>query len=278
MQCSRCQSQYDRFKKRPLILPCGHTFCEACLKVVEDFVRDEMTNNKKCFNCKRMWTNVLMKNLTVVSDLIPTIGHVQADPYPQQRNAIAKRDHEPDVNVCNIHRRPLIYWCQNCTTLCCALCSSADHKGCATESLKDTVLPNLKKECSSAIKSMMEQHNKINKTLSNTCQALEDIRLYKASLEALEMDLEVYRAKVGSLQMGMGKFVGEMKQCLKELTEGGDSLGVLQKKSKILCKYTDLNVDLPTSPPLPSVLLADALKVNITMKIYFSLFCSLILN
>ena len=277
MQCSNCSALYNSDLKKPFHLPCGHIFCQTCLKFIEKLFTDGLVNCKQCFTCKRTWTNVLVKNLPVANDFIPHASHPgQAGSSSNQKIAAQKVDQEPNVNMCAVHQQPFIYWCQSCGTLSCALCSNNYHKGCPLESLKDNVLPKLEKECSTAIQLMTQNYNNINKNISKTCQALEDTRMYKASLEKLEKDIEAYKSKIEALHEKMGEYITEMRKCIKDLTEGGNPLEIWQRKNQILSNYTDQIVLPSTSPPYPRALITDAYEVNYNWK--FFLFCAYVIS
>ncbi len=47
--CINCQLNYDLDQRKPrCFMPCGHTFCEKCIKTA--------TTKKKCLTCKRAFS------------------------------------------------------------------------------------------------------------------------------------------------------------------------------------------------------------------------------
>ena len=268
MSCTNCEFLYNN-ERLPRILPCGDTFCQACLEETEKFYVKKKVNSKKCFNCKKSWDTTLIKDLVVVNDLIPnsvTPEHSDSEEEIFHDNKEYKTEEVAqveEVNVCPFHRRPFMFWCRSCLTSCCDICCKLDHEGCRVESLSDSVIPNLDEECSSDIKSMLQFHRDTDETLTKITQQLHDIHSFKSALKKLEIDLEIYRAQKRTVQADVIKHVTSMRQCMQDLKNGVNPLKVLERKSKIICKYVDqINGHPSTCPPHPSTLIAAAFQVT----------------
>jgi hypothetical protein len=114
--CSICLEVY----KEPLILPCSHTYCKACL---HDLVQRGTSGNKLvCPECRH-------------EDVLGAEG-VQG--YPRNRalgNIIQKLDEQRQKPVsssgkCAQHNKELEVFCDQCEEMICVWCAvTGEHKG-----------------------------------------------------------------------------------------------------------------------------------------------------
>ncbi|KAF2345880.1 Zinc finger RING-type [Trinorchestia longiramus] len=108
--CKVCEEAFNCVDRKPLVLPCGHTYCLACLTAIET------SGDKLCPACRESWSCVACK-LPIAYMLIPGSN---------AETKHVEKDVEPDY-VCCLHSCPLEYWCCECQVATCKKCVSGDH-------------------------------------------------------------------------------------------------------------------------------------------------------
>lgn len=74
--CSICFNTFNEHKHRPLVLPCGHTFCKACLQRERERGGSQCFLDRKAFPpvCKLTTNYILLQNqvtsLTAVTSIM----------------------------------------------------------------------------------------------------------------------------------------------------------------------------------------------------------------
>jgi hypothetical protein len=63
-ECSICFNDFNEHNNRPLILPCGHTFCKACIQQQQQKGASQCFLDRKAFPAvRRLATNfILLQN------------------------------------------------------------------------------------------------------------------------------------------------------------------------------------------------------------------------
>ncbi len=120
VQCTIC---LDTFQF-PVTIPCGHTFCKACISKFWD-------SKDKDFLCPFCNTafdtrpelnrNVSLSMLTEISTQSPVKTDVSA-------GASVHTDPEPE-QICERHQKPLVIYCRNDSMCVCYECSVYECKG-----------------------------------------------------------------------------------------------------------------------------------------------------
>ena len=75
--CGCCSEQYDSANHKPKALPCGHTFCEDCLKQI-------LSKMKICFICHLELGNSSVEEYLTNFALIPIDEEKRVDLTPMQ--------------------------------------------------------------------------------------------------------------------------------------------------------------------------------------------------
>ena len=114
--CCICEEVYDEFNRKPLLLPCTHSFCTSCLQQMQ-------TNNEKhCPICRSDWTEHSTDSLIFIRQLVPS--------RVENNEIFSKTDKikSPLENECINH--VFAFWCNSCEISICKRCLKEDHKLC----------------------------------------------------------------------------------------------------------------------------------------------------
>lgn len=113
-ECAICQSMYDSENNKPLMLPCGHSFCKTCLDLM---VQKRL--QKVCPTCRVSWEKLHINNIPVCYQLLP------------------EEEANPLIN-CSKHSIGFTFWCQTCQMMACKLCLTSEHRQCEFEVLEQS--------------------------------------------------------------------------------------------------------------------------------------------
>ena len=240
-ECFICDYQYDRENKKPLVLPCGHSYCAAC-------VRDMRSNKRNtCPECRKNWGNVDIAHLTICYQLMPD---AQQEGREDSSSGM--------VDSCEEHGIKNTFWCQTCTMLLCNICLDKNHKKCDW-CLIETAVRNqvgiLATTVGRVLSNIDEAQKKVDFALHNNTSKLSTLRMFKISIKDLETEAENVTKSLSSSK----KDLEEGRKKLSEMnTENFDA-----KKLQDLVK-TDKMSDAAPLPSLKSTLfdVAEAFKVN----------------
>ena len=106
-ECKVCFSPYNDTDKVPLILPCGHTYCEGCIKSLYKNRRIECPNRCKTFQFNSL--SAIKKNFEIVQAI--------------------EKSKENANKYCNIHKDKILeFYCNDCKKLICKECLFKNHK------------------------------------------------------------------------------------------------------------------------------------------------------
>ena len=111
--CCICEEVYNLEERKPLLLPCSHTFCRSCLQQMM------ARNNCLCPVCRASWG-----------------GHIDSLPFIRQLAVLSDRIKSPCQNVCD-HRIDMIAWCKGCKVSSCFKCLKTGHRLCDWVSIKE---------------------------------------------------------------------------------------------------------------------------------------------
>lgn len=110
--CDVCKEPFNGDEKKPKMLPCGHTFCDLCLKTLAGRFRG-MT----CPSCRQAWDEH-PDDLRVCYQLIPTKREENSGPLAS------------DASICEEHNFELTFWCNSCKKNACKTCIVRVHMNC----------------------------------------------------------------------------------------------------------------------------------------------------
>lgn len=109
--CKVCHDKYDIYSKKPLTLPCGHTFCEYCIKII--------LQNKKII-CPLDKKSCLCEDFTLI-------------PFNYQLlDSFLVKNSEFSINIqdnfCKIHENEILkFYCLAEKQKICQICILKDH-------------------------------------------------------------------------------------------------------------------------------------------------------
>ena len=114
-ECGICFKAYNHNDKKPLSLPCGHSFCFECCKQLYKH------NQIKC-PYDKIVHHIIPENLPVnytVLTALPMGVSVQATGSNDDPNSAQT----PSVRYCDIHpSKKVKFYCKNCKIMFCSKC------------------------------------------------------------------------------------------------------------------------------------------------------------
>lgn len=111
--CSFCLHSYNDQERRPLVLPCSHSFCQNCLDKLDS------VGDKSCQSCGANWEDKLVTELVCCHQLIPVTT--------SDKRLVAR---------CSEHKLEKSVWCGSCGSALCIECIELNHKTCTWYSIK----------------------------------------------------------------------------------------------------------------------------------------------
>ena len=123
--CGICEEVYDEFDRKPLVLPCTHSFCKSCLQQMQ------IINQKLCPVCRRDWSGHSTDSLIYVRQLVPTAAGTSLKPL--------NKTVSHSKNVCKNHGHEFEIYCNTCKREGCKTCFKAEHKHCDWIFTKDKI-------------------------------------------------------------------------------------------------------------------------------------------
>lgn len=142
LTCSICCMKYDKTQREASILPCGHTFCLACIR---DF------RNKSCPKCREDFLDNQVKKNFDFHALVEEMDKIV--PAPKQE-------------TCRTHKREVDRFCRSCEKLMCSVCS-CKHLGSETDILSDI---NLREE----VQTIAQGYMRVEQIKRNFDQKIKD--------------------------------------------------------------------------------------------------------
>ena len=159
--CCVCEEVYNLEERKPLLLPCSHTFCRSCLQQLKS------TNNELCPVCRASWTGQTVDSLPFIRQLADSSDKV---------NIKTKVRSSPNQTICAEHQSDHIAWCKICNVSCCITCLKSHHKACdwvTIEEMTDELIGNLHESVTSTRAKLIEKFT--YKAIANN-YLLNDIR------------------------------------------------------------------------------------------------------
>ena len=233
ISCSICEEEYDLEERKPLLLPCSHTFCRTCL------LQLKATNNELCPNCRDSWAGHDIDGFTVIRQLAACIDEKTKIVVKSTRNQ----------NSCVAHNDDLIAWCKICKVFNCFQCLKEDHKTCDWISIKDktTELKSTLKDSVTSTRTLLIEKFTCATTESNSL--LTGVTENIKKMECYEIFLNSYIKKLSIKQdRAMNKLEKyEKVQCNSSVTE----------LTKAISETLSLGEDLIKVPAIPQIVVPD---------------------
>ena len=167
IHCKICHDSFDSTTRRPLILPCGHTFCEYCLKIIYK------SNQVKCPFDKKVHTFKERHDIGInyqIYDLFSSELTGKNDPKcPKHPNQIMK------------------FYCDSEKVSLCQICYLSDHMNHQVFPLKDVIsIEKMTNQTKSFIKNSINALEKSNEMMNEIKVNVLD---YSKSLDEMKENL-----------------------------------------------------------------------------------------
>lgn len=107
-KCAVCDENYDHGERKPLLLPCGHSYCGPCLRQLSN------SDQKFCPMCRGDWHATSVQDLPLCFQLLPE----------EDNNEVEERV------KCSKHNTDITFWCRTCRTIICKKCLTNLHSSC----------------------------------------------------------------------------------------------------------------------------------------------------
>ena len=130
-ECGVCFKSYNHSEKKPLSLPCGHTFCLECLRQI---------NKHSIIKCPfdKIAHHTIAENLPVNYAVLTALPMTQTSPSGENTGTKSNSN-----AMCDIHRNKKVkFYCKNDLELFCSKCvlkhTNAKHEvmPCSYKSIK----------------------------------------------------------------------------------------------------------------------------------------------
>ena len=168
--CSICDEVYNSEERRPLLLPCSHTFCRNCLRQMQK------NQNALCPFCRASWSGQSIEKLPYIRQLADASKNIQSKKFKSTL----------DERTCIPHCADMVLWCKNCEVSICSRCLIERHKTCdwiPIEEKTTDLLKNLHRSAATTRTKLDENFKTL--TFRNNSQ-LTNIRTYIKKLQHYE--------------------------------------------------------------------------------------------
>ena len=178
--CCICEEIYNLEERKPLLLPCSHSFCQSCLQQMKT------GNNDLCPVCRSSWGGQSVDSLPFIRQLVET---------PEKTTTQTKDISAQSKSNCLTHNANFIFWCNTCDIPICSHCFIEEHKACDLIHLKDKtdgLLKNLRESVVTTRSKLIESFTQ--KTKKNN-EILSDIQKTKKVLQQYENLVQTFAKK-----------------------------------------------------------------------------------
>ncbi|XP_047737774.1 uncharacterized protein LOC108680050 isoform X1 [Hyalella azteca] len=179
--CEICEEAFTSETHKPLVLPCGHTYCHKCLLRLK---KEELW----CPKCRKKHA-VEISTLPVCYQLIPKDS---ADAVIEEVDD-EEEEEEDEEQVCSEHNTVYSHWCYACKCQLCHQCFHPKHVACSVTPLdflfkekcpemrrtQENIVPDIS-EKKKWLQKQMEKNNE-NRTVLN--DLLETVNKMQKDLE-----------------------------------------------------------------------------------------------
>lgn len=168
--CCVCKKMYYLKERKPLSLPCGHTFCTYWLLEIQS------RNDKLCPKCRLNRHGQTSDKLPFVQHLADTFTKIKIPSAGRQKNC----DHAGDV----------IAWCDDCKVSSCTKCLQTDHRQCSWVSIKKKT-KKLVGKLKASVTSTEMMMVKNDSMLSEISDHIKQLHHYEKKLQSFAKKLSV---------------------------------------------------------------------------------------
>ena len=206
-QCGICDDEYDINNKKPAMLPCGHSYCQPCLRQVEI-----SSCGKNCPFCRSVWSKEV-DDLPVCYQLMP---EKTTDSLTRSRH-----QEDDDKNICEDHTFLFSFWCMTCEARACKMCIIDTHKNCNFVLLEDANVSKKNGFCHAFVdlKDKMSAKGDVMKSfLEKNGESIASVQKFAKVLKKLE-------SKLTTQQKDMAKDVAKFEtdfQYMQEQTKSDE--------------------------------------------------------
>ncbi|EGT29943.1 hypothetical protein CAEBREN_29929 [Caenorhabditis brenneri] len=132
IECPICNSEFDREKKTPKVMECGHTLCEECLTNLFS-VNKELNSNRDtlpvplCCPYDRQHIHKSIVEMATNESLLDAIDAAaleRATEYPDTPKIVS----DPCLPCYENDKHEAAHWCEDCKEAYCGACFLASHK------------------------------------------------------------------------------------------------------------------------------------------------------
>ena len=246
--CCICSEGYDEAERKPLVLPCSHTFCESCLLQVQ------ATDMKVCPICRSDWSEHSVDSFIYIRQLVPS-AHITKE--------VAKR--KPN-DICGNHAKKNKFWCNLCEISICEHCLKDEHKQC------DWISEEEKTE---ELKKILQEKTQLTRTglVDFFSHAASENVASRRNVWNLIRKLQVHEKSLLSLE----KFISAEKDTSMKLLEEFENIPVhssVVEYTSAISKTISLLDDVITFPNFPSLSLHAEYKETASSELTDSTKCT----
>ena len=209
--CCICDEVYNLEERKPLLLPCSHTFCLSCLQQMESI------KNTMCPVCRSSWEDQSLDNLPFTRQLIE---------LPQKPQKKKKPAHQ---NICAVHKADQFLWCSDCSVPICNRCLVGGHKSCnwiPIEEKNTELIHSFQESATSTRKKLIEKFTHIamenNLLLIDIQENIKKLqRAEKIVRSFLEKNLTMQENKINKVEkyekISQNSSVTELTEAIKNI-------------------------------------------------------------
>jgi len=260
LHCKRCQEFFNLFSHKPLILKCGHTFCESCLKSLYE-------------------SEKILCPIDSIESVFDDFQQISVN-YLILEALETQKESKSTEKTCQVHKTQSIrFFCQTHKSLLCQECLILHHLGpdhLILPSENIVLIEPLKQSMGKILEKLKIDKEKIERRIKDACEDYKrsetDLKLMKKGLEELieknyneviakkqkEVDLEVQKVskfsekidKINEEAQQIEGFLNTIPQDLSYVTDSDPVLlENLKKKEQFLLGNYEFTLNQPNPKP-----------------------------
>lgn len=223
--CCVCEYEYNLEERKPLALPCGHTFCGSCLQEMKT------RNNCLCPVCRDGWDGQSLDSFPIIRQL--------ADSFEK----ITKIQSVTAKNICD--HDDVVAWCNNCKVSSCIKCLRVDHRPCEWVSIEEKT-NNLVEKLRASVASTETRLIENGLTISEIRDNIEQMQHYEKILQSFTKKLSIQQENA---KIELEKYLNiQFNSSATELTKAISTTLTLLDESITAPKITNFVVPVREEP------------------------------